>query len=161
MKPATFQSVRKMTWDADVSTGLLTEEIAEFWEAFAREDLVEMLDAFADIWYVVEGRQFLFGSTKMTDFAHFANEKVKYDLIMAYGRQTLNLIRAELEEYNPKINPEFRQKVIDIVSETNGLKSLKHNAQGKVEKPVDWVSPQAQIKELLTSHNIAFNDPTH
>lgn len=137
---------------------LNTEEIKEFYKAMAREDIVEMVDAYADTLFVYYGILYKLGnlSTSYSAINIDVFKKTVDDTIV-----TLNYVRNHLESMFAIMgakygitNKTILDKAFDIVCEANEQKGTAKDQHGKTMKGPKWVNPAETIKQLLIDEGI-------
>lgn len=137
---------------------LNTEEIKEFYKAMAKEDIVEMVDAYADTLFVYYGILYKLGNLTIsyTAVEIDAFKKAVDDTIF-----TINYVRNHLESMFVIMgakygitNKTILDKAFDIVCEANEQKGTAKDQHGKTMKGPKWVNPAETIKQLLIDEGI-------
>lgn len=141
------------TWQSNLSIKILSEEVREFWKAYAEDSIVDMLDAYADVRFVHEGRLFLFSVTKFESIEALRSATTDYELVYTYGVGQLNLI-GEILTIGKGLSQANLDYIYDIVCEVNDLKHKERDANGKITKGPNWYPPENRIREYLNSLNI-------
>ncbi len=85
-------------WKSDLSVKILSEEVREFWVAYAERRFIDMLDAYADVRFVLEGREFLFSVHHFQSIQELDELTSDYKVVMDYGKAQLEIIRDILLE---------------------------------------------------------------
>ncbi len=154
MSAAKFNKDRGFTWDSDKSITLLSEEVAEFWNAYAEGDLVEMVDAWCDAKFVWEGRKYLFGSRKFDSVNSLDRVRAEFLLIRYYWMQQDKFMKDLLYKVGG-ITESALSEAFEIVCRANSRKALSYDAGLKVDKPEGWVPPQEEIRKLLLRRGVS------
>jgi hypothetical protein len=149
---AKFNKNRKFVWAANESVALLSEEIAEFWNALAEGNVVDMVDAWADIQFLMEGRLFLFGTAAPKTLDALRKVVEEYETVQSYASDQLDVMCVILDDY--KVSRDLRVMALRLVREANNRKALTYNEGLKVDKPADWVAPQEAIMGLLVEAGV-------
>lgn len=123
---------------AELRVRLLEEEVKELREAIAAGDLLEVLDAFTDIRYVLEGAILAFG---MQDVAEEAFDRVHNSNMLKVCKDS-DVADATVAKYTAQNIPTY----VEHVGKYYVVKRLEDN---KVLKSVDW--QQQDLKSLLDS----------
>jgi hypothetical protein len=149
---------------------LLSEEVKEFYKHMAKNDLVEMLDAIADMKFVWEGIQFKYGCTSYSYTAcnldqFYANEKA-FSAIRSYYyyhfHESTDVVYEHIMQVTKDTDREAMlnltmdtvNEVFDIVCEANEQKGTVKDSNGKTMKGPKWVNPADRIRELLIDKGI-------
>ena len=136
--------------------GLLSEEVVEFYTSLAKNDIVEMIDAYCDARFVWEGIQFKFGMIKY-DYSNKDNIKLlnenmdNYSAIRHYYYASEVQMHNCLSEYFRAEHKEtFLEAILDthyiFVCEANGIGSKSGSGanaailwqQGKEQEVIDY-----------------------
>ena len=149
---------------------LLSEEVKEFYKAMARNDLVEMFDAVADMKFVWEGIEFKYGCTSYSYTAssleEFYNNEKAFSSIETYYRRhkyeaeeqlynyLLELTMATDKEALYNVTIDTINEVFAIVCTANEQKGTIKDTNGKTMKGPRWVNPAKSIKALLVEKGI-------
>ncbi len=149
---------------------LLSEEVKEFYKNLAKNDIVEMFDAVADMKFVWEGIAFKYGCVDYSYTAFnlnsfYENEKAFISIRSYYfghyhtaTEELCNYIMlltcATDSEATYNLTLDTINEVFDIVCEANEQKGTVKNADGKTMKGPKWVNPADRIKELLVDKGI-------
>lgn len=158
-------TVFKPTFDL----ALLSEEVKEFYQALANQDLVEMIDALCDMKFVFEGIQFKFGmisySYEASNLnAFYENDKAMVaivDYFSHHKRVATELIENELLKVKPSefgLIFDTLEAAYDIVCTANEQKGTAKNGNGKTMKGPNWVNPAASIYQLLIEKGFINDD---
>lgn len=143
---------RGLTWGSQVSMKILSEEVQEFWKAWVEKDIVEMLDAFADIKFVIHGREFLFSMVKHLSTEEYYKDEKTYYSIMSYGYNNLDRARTILIDLG--FSDGDLLAVYNIVCDANDKKHKERDGNGKVTKGPDWENPNLAILEYVKTLNL-------
>ena len=144
--------------------GLLSEEVVEFYTKLAKNDIVEMIDAYCDTRFVWEGIQFKFGMIKY-DYSNTDNIKLlkenteAYSAIRSYYYESEVQMHNCLSEYFRAEHKEtFLEAILDthyiFVCEANELKGTAKDTKGKTIKGKNWVDPGDRLKIILNNKGI-------
>jgi len=142
--------------------GLLSEEVREFYTAMANDDLVEMLDAYADMKFVWEGIEFKYGMIAYSyeaDLELFEKTEKIFSLIRSYyyghAHTTYNCLKIQLgHKFNEKLLDNLIDTVFSYVCDANEQKGTAKDEKGKTIKGDKWINPADRIRELLKSKRI-------
>lgn len=125
---------------------LLAEEVKELEEACANDDLVEILDAFTDIRYVLEGAVLAFG---MQGIAEEAFDAV-HDSNMTKACNTMVLATQTKESYGKLGVETYIEQSATKGMQGGNLFLVKRKEDGKVLKSIHW--KQQDLKSILDRH---------
>lgn len=145
----------------DFDLALLMEEVSEFYQALARKDLVEMVDALCDVEFVMEGIKFKFGMLQCeykpkdgaSNIIMIQNAMTSFNTIEQYYYQHKNIMMSHLvSEY--KITEAIMRSCFTAVVNANAQKTTKKDQKGKTMKGPKWSNPADKIKEILEKAQI-------
>lgn len=125
---------------AELRVRLLEEEVKELREAIAAGDLLEVLDAFTDIRYVLEGAILAFG---MQDIAEEAFDRVHDSNMLKVCKDMDTAVRT-VQKYSNSV-----PAVNTFITREGDYYVVKRTEDNKVLKSVDW--QQQDLKSLLDS----------
>ena len=137
---------------------LVTEEIKEFYKALARQDIVEMVDAYADTLFVYYGILYKLGnlSTSYSAISIDVFKKTVDDTIITlnYARNQLESMFTILAAAYKITNKTILDKAFDIVCEANEQKGTTKDQYGKTMKGPKWVNPAESIAIMLKEEGV-------
>jgi len=150
-----FNEVAKWNYDRNLigfETGfemkLLSEEVREGYTAIAQNDIVELLDAIADVEFVYNGTVFKFGMSSLYPSS--------IEPITNYVEHHLARLVSSARDMLPDIPKDKFYKLLEdvnaIVIEANNTKPNKKNKDGKNIKGSSFVEPQDKIAELVKKY---------
>lgn len=140
---------------------LLSEEVKEFYKALAKNDIVEMVDAYCDVRFVWEGIEFKYGciSYNYNDINNWkflnTNEQEFRALECYKAKHTykmLGLLETDLfgnTEASYANTLELLDAAFNIVCDANEQKGTIKDNNNKTMKGPKWVNPADSIRELL------------
>lgn len=152
--------------------GLLSEEVVEFYDWMAKDNIVEMFDAYCDMKFVYEGIEFKYGMINydyetVTNFETLAintaamkaiSRYYDYHSNRTYG-ELYNLVEATIHRHNSHNESTHAKtgRVIDLcfnavctANEQKGTVKVK----GKTIKGDMWVNPAGTIHAILVKEGI-------
>ncbi len=139
-------------WDSNLSVKILSEEVREFWTAYANKSIIDMLDAYADVRFVLEGRVFLFGIHNWKSIEELTKGVAEYNILISYAETQMSNILGILHGIG------FREHHLDdifnIVCYANDKKHAEKNGDGKITKGPDWYKPEGKIEEYFNTLNL-------
>ena len=137
---------------------LVTEEIKEFYKALARQDVIEMVDAYADTLFVYYGILYKLGnlSTSYAAMNIDVFKKTVDDTIFAldYTRNQLETMFSILAAAYQITDKAILDKAFDIVCEANEQKGTTKDQYGKTMKGPKWVNPAESIAIMLKEEGV-------
>lgn len=121
---------------------MLDEEVKEFYEALKNDNIVDMIDAYCDIKFVLCGSIFKinYNSLDITDYPIS-----RYDDVLDSME---DIIRLAFKLQNKALGYNQLDEAFDFVCTANATKGTT-KVNGKITKPVDFVGPEAQIKQWV------------
>jgi len=139
-------------WKSDLSVKILSEEIREFWVAYAERRFIDMLDAYADVRFVLEGREFLYSVHHFQTIQELDELTSDYNLVMTYGKTQLERIKDILIELG--LTTANLRVIFELVCDANDKKHAEKTGEGKITKGPDWYKPEGKIEEYIKSLNL-------
>ena len=139
-------------WASDLSVKILSEEVREFWTAYANKSIIDMLDAYADVRFVFEGRVFLFGIHNWKSLEELARGSADYDILVRYADNQMSHIMNILNGMG--FRDHHLDAVFEIVCDANDKKHAEKNGDGKITKGPDWYKPEGKIEEYFNTLNL-------
>lgn len=139
-------------WASDLSTKILSEEVREFWLAYTNKSIVDMLDAYADVRFVYEGRMFLFAVHKWNSIEELTKAKADFDILMDYAASQMHAMLMILD--NIGLRQHHLDDIFSIVCDANDKKHSEKNGDGKITKGPDWYKPEGKIEEYFDKLNL-------
>lgn len=134
---------------------LLSEEVAEFYTAAAKQDLVEMVDAYCDTEFVYQGIQFKYGMIRYV--YNLDGEKQLEKNTSAFRRITnyYNYHRALMLNtlIDKRVYTDTLNKCFKLVCDANDAKGTARDEKGKTMKGPNWFNPADAIREVLEARN--------
>lgn len=142
--------------------GLLSEEVKEFYTAVANKDIVEMLDAYADMRFVWEGIEFKYGMVAYSydaDLVAFERNEKMFDMIRSYYYGHCHTAYKSIKEalgnkFSETLFETLTDTVFNFVCEANEQKGTDKDEKGKTIKGPKWVNPADRIRHLLFSKGL-------
>lgn len=140
------------TFDKSLEISMLTEEYKECLEA---TDIVKKFDGLLDNGFVLGGTIIKY----LNNLEAFEDDTEAFEFFDKYFGQFLDLFiltSKYMEDYykdgfSPEKFPEVVIQGLQIVIDANFKKGSEKNAEGKIQKPADFVGPEAALKKLLDS----------
>lgn len=139
-------------WKSDLSVKILSEEVREFWVAYAERRFIDMLDAYADVRFVLEGREFLYSVHHFQTIQELNELTSDYKTVKEYGDNQLHSIKNILLDLGLTMNN--LNSIFEIVCDANDKKHAEKNGDGKITKGPDWYKPEAKIEEYINKLNL-------
>lgn len=139
-------------WKSDLSVKILSEEVREFWIAYAERRFIDMLDAYADVRFVLEGSEFLFSVHHFQSIQELNEFTSDYKIIMEYGQTQLGLIKDILLDLG--LTAGNLRIIFEIVCDANDKKHAEKNGDGKITKGPNWYKPEGKIEEYINKLNL-------
>jgi len=135
-----------LSYSKSLELSMLREEMQEYWAA---TDVVDKLDAVADILFVGAGTM-----------AKVANYEARGGVIedFPFSEETFDALMFDLvgalhnEGIAVKFFIDLIQETLDIVIEANSAKLAEKDKNGKVKKPEGFVGPESKIKKLVKKY---------
>lgn len=122
------------TYNAELEKAMFAKEINELFEAIRERDLVEILDALADMRFVMWGAEFK---------GNIVDEVVDFDMAW-YDSYHLVDDLIEVKNFD-----ELFEEIYDNVITANELKPTEKNEQGKIIKGPNFVAPNEAHKKTI------------
>ncbi len=139
-------------WKSDLSVKILSEEVREFWVAYAERRFIDMLDAYADVRFVLEGREFLYSVHHFHTIKELDELTSDYKIVKDYGAGQLYAIQNILLELG--MTYANLNYIFEIVCDANDKKHAEKTGEGKITKGPDWYKPEGKIEEYINKLNL-------
>lgn len=157
------------TFNFNFDIALLSEEVKEFYKALANDDIVEMVDAYCDARFVMDGIDFKFGCISyeyndVNNFFMLREDLDKMDMIERYYRKHRYPMQEQI--YYKFFNNDtddmeqwakthlILDAAFNLVCEANEQKGTARDSNNKTIKGPKWVNPAESIKALLIANDI-------
>lgn len=122
---------------------MFDEEHMEFVEAFKKENLIDMIDAWADMKFVLEGTKWKLFEKGITGNGHVNDCE---EIIDTAERFIENI----LEKYDPSLSFYAGcDKFFENVVEANMQKGKEKTPEGKIKKPKGFIPPEKRHQQTL------------
>ena len=138
--------------DTGLEESMLEEEFNEF---IVAETIEDMVDAYADFTYVLEGSRAKYLSCgvplpemvtwweRVEDWATQCNNYM-FQVLLEHFYKTWGMEEDEVEH--------LMSDVLHVVIEANKAKTEDKDIKGKVVKGTEWVDPSLVITEVISAH---------
>lgn len=129
--------------DLDLEATMLSEESAEFMDAYRRNHLVDMIDAYCDFIFVLRGSQAKVANTQFHNAAEYTRA-----LDMVTNATNFGFVILEILLKTSGIDINDVDVCLQFVIDENEKKCIV-GEDGKVTKSGDWKDPKYKIEKFI------------